>query len=225
MVSKDRVKQFRLQHGWSQEQLASITGMSTRTVQRIEKSGDCSLESQMALSSAFGISPDELSQDISNKINESNKNLSGVFYIGILTLVLGSIYIFGGSLQILIHQQIIAIFVLAFLAMSFMANGSENTFMIITLLKRFVFGVGKLTNPQLFVRTIRRQIIHSYASGGVACLLSSLFLFSSSNDGNNLYLKLTLYAVISLLYSVVLSELLLRPTKQRLEAELLEPAI
>lgn len=224
MVSKEIVKQLRLQHGWSQEQLASITSISTRTVQRIEKSGDCSLESKMALASAFGISPDELNQDLSNKLKVHNKSSSGIFYIGILLLVLGFVYIFGGTLQILIHQQIIAIFVLAFLAMSFMANGSENTFAIFTLLKRFVFGVGKLTNPQLFVRTIQRQIIHSYASGGVACLLSSLLLISSSNNGNDFYLVLTLYVVISLLYSIILSELVLRPTKQRLEAELLESA-
>ena len=67
MISNDKIKYLRLQHGWSQEQLASITGISARTVQRIEKTGDCSLESQMALASAFSIAPDELTLDFTKK--------------------------------------------------------------------------------------------------------------------------------------------------------------
>ena len=57
MISSEQVKFMRLQHGWSQQHLASITDISVRTIQRIEKDGDCSLESKMALASAFGVAP------------------------------------------------------------------------------------------------------------------------------------------------------------------------
>jgi DNA-binding XRE family transcriptional regulator len=50
-----KIKQLRIDNGWTQDQLAQITGLSYRTIQRIEKSGRCSLESKMALSSAFNI--------------------------------------------------------------------------------------------------------------------------------------------------------------------------
>ena len=55
VVCPDKVKQLRIDNGWTQDQLAQITGLSYRTIQRIEKSGRCSLESKMALSSAFDI--------------------------------------------------------------------------------------------------------------------------------------------------------------------------
>jgi transcriptional regulator with XRE-family HTH domain len=62
-VSHKKVKKLRLDNGWSQEQLARITGLSYRTIQRIERNGRCSLDSKMALSSAFGISFLELSSE------------------------------------------------------------------------------------------------------------------------------------------------------------------
>jgi transcriptional regulator with XRE-family HTH domain len=60
-VSHQKVKNLRLDNGWTQDQLARITSLSYRTIQRIEKDGRCSLDSKMALSSAFGISFSELS--------------------------------------------------------------------------------------------------------------------------------------------------------------------
>ena len=50
-----RLKQLREQRGWSQEQLAEIAGLSTRTVQRVEASGAASLETRMALAVALGV--------------------------------------------------------------------------------------------------------------------------------------------------------------------------
>lgn len=60
-VCHEKVKKLRLDNGWTQEQLARITSLSYRTIQRIERDGRCSLDSKMALSSAFGISFIELS--------------------------------------------------------------------------------------------------------------------------------------------------------------------
>lgn len=36
------IRKLRLQRGWSQEQLAELTGLSTRTIQRIERGQPCS---------------------------------------------------------------------------------------------------------------------------------------------------------------------------------------
>src|SRR5580658_4092166 len=61
-VSSDIVRELRRERGWSQEQLASIAGLSERTIQRIETGGDCSLDSKMALASAFELPPSALSR-------------------------------------------------------------------------------------------------------------------------------------------------------------------
>ncbi len=54
-VNAPLIKQSREGRGWSQEHLASITGLSARTIQRIETTGVASAESKMALASALEI--------------------------------------------------------------------------------------------------------------------------------------------------------------------------
>jgi len=49
------VKKLRLKRGWSQQQLATMTGLNVRTIQRIERGRIPSLESQKALASVFEI--------------------------------------------------------------------------------------------------------------------------------------------------------------------------
>ena len=49
------VKKLRLKRGWSQQQLAIMTGLNVRTIQRIERGRIPSLESQKALASVFEI--------------------------------------------------------------------------------------------------------------------------------------------------------------------------
>lgn len=62
------VRKLRLRNGWSQEQLAEMTGLSVRTIQRIERGQPASLESQKALASVFEVDittfqTSELTQD------------------------------------------------------------------------------------------------------------------------------------------------------------------
>ena len=49
------IQKLRLQRGWSQEQLAELSGLSVRTVQRIEKGQLASAESLKSLASVFDI--------------------------------------------------------------------------------------------------------------------------------------------------------------------------
>ncbi len=49
------VRKLRLQRGWSQDQLAEFTGLSVRTIQRVERGQRPSLESSKALASVFEV--------------------------------------------------------------------------------------------------------------------------------------------------------------------------
>ena len=49
------IQKLRLQRGWSQEQLADVSGLSVRTVQRLERGQTGSLESLNALAAVFEI--------------------------------------------------------------------------------------------------------------------------------------------------------------------------
>ena len=47
------IQKMRLQRGWSQEQLAEVSGLSVRTIQRLERGQTASVESLKALASVF----------------------------------------------------------------------------------------------------------------------------------------------------------------------------
>jgi len=49
------IKRLRLQRAWSQEELAECSGISVRTIQRLEKGGQMSLESRKALAATFDL--------------------------------------------------------------------------------------------------------------------------------------------------------------------------
>jgi len=55
LLDKHRLITERQQRAWSQTQLADVSGLSLRTIQRIEKNGKASLESVKALASVYSI--------------------------------------------------------------------------------------------------------------------------------------------------------------------------
>jgi len=57
------IRKLRLDKGWSQEQLAEISGVSTRTIQRIERGKTASLESLKCLAAVFETEITNLRED------------------------------------------------------------------------------------------------------------------------------------------------------------------
>lgn len=49
------IQKLRLQRGWSQQQLAELSGLSTRTIQRLENGHGASVESLKALAAVFEV--------------------------------------------------------------------------------------------------------------------------------------------------------------------------
>ena len=56
------IQKLRLQRGWSQEQLAEVSGLSVRTIQRLERGQPGSLESMKALAAVFETDFDRLKE-------------------------------------------------------------------------------------------------------------------------------------------------------------------
>ena len=59
-IDSTLVKKLRTAENWSQEQLSEKSGLSLRTIQRLENGGNASIESLRALAAAFGIDSTEL---------------------------------------------------------------------------------------------------------------------------------------------------------------------
>lgn len=57
------VQKLRLQHGWSQQQLAELSGLSVRTIQRIEGGQTANTETLKSLASVFEIDFNQLTSE------------------------------------------------------------------------------------------------------------------------------------------------------------------
>lgn len=57
------IKKLRDERAWSQEHLASVAGVSLRTIQRVESEGRASVETRMALAAAFNIDVAQLATE------------------------------------------------------------------------------------------------------------------------------------------------------------------
>lgn len=68
------LKELRLEKGWSQEQLAEISGVSTRTVQRLEKGEKPGMETLKALAAAFETSSTELQKKLNGDMEQETMN-------------------------------------------------------------------------------------------------------------------------------------------------------
>ena len=66
------VQKLRLQRGWSQQQLAELSGLNVRTIQRIEKGQEPSVESLKSLAAVFNVEFSTLKeQGMDNVISEN----------------------------------------------------------------------------------------------------------------------------------------------------------
>jgi transcriptional regulator with XRE-family HTH domain len=69
-VKVDLVLQMRKAKAWSQDELATVSGLNLRTIQRIEKEATASLQSMKALASAFDMNIRDLEYEESEMISE-----------------------------------------------------------------------------------------------------------------------------------------------------------
>tara|TARA_R110002012_G_scaffold127225_1_gene279414 strand:+ start:9178 stop:9636 length:459 start_codon:yes stop_codon:yes gene_type:complete len=89
------IKKMRLERHWSQEQLADMSGLSIRTIQRIEKGENAGLESLKSLAAVFetNIEDSDKKQDLEQIIKEEEyiQNIKGLYKltaVAILSLLL-----------------------------------------------------------------------------------------------------------------------------------------
>jgi transcriptional regulator with XRE-family HTH domain len=77
------VRKLRLEKGWSQEQLAEMSGLSVRTVQRIERGQNPSLESLKSLAAVFEneVSDLKMEANMSNQAKISVEEEQAIIYV------------------------------------------------------------------------------------------------------------------------------------------------
>jgi len=87
-----KIKSLREKHCWSQDELASISGLSIRTIQRVEKTGNSSLETMKALASVFKVDPLSLNNQapIQNVTFSFISKFGWILFLSLSIILLGA---------------------------------------------------------------------------------------------------------------------------------------
>ncbi len=91
-LSGAAVRQSRIERGWSQEQLAIASGLSLRTIQRVESEGIASLGTAASLAATFAVPLPQLQdRPAASQPEQSGIGGYGTLYLGLAVLMLAAI--------------------------------------------------------------------------------------------------------------------------------------
>lgn len=215
-VSPSRIKQLRADNGWSQEQLAEISGLSYRTIQRIEKDGSCSSESHRALASAFSLSPNELISEYKESIGNGSLNSGGILGLFLIVgLVSIQFYLPGSNAIFFDFISLLLVCGITF-SLSAMSSGLHETVEALQLVKWLIVEPENEINCQRYLPILRRLIAYSYSSGIVSTLIGSVAVFSAAEEYQGDIMQGIAIACLTMVYGVVLAEFIFRPVKNKL---------
>jgi transcriptional regulator with XRE-family HTH domain len=88
-ISPAVVRRSRIERGWSQEQLAIASGLSLRTVQRVEAEGIASLSTAASLAATYGIPLIQLQGEPPSPRVRQAPGIHSTLFLGLALLMLG----------------------------------------------------------------------------------------------------------------------------------------
>ncbi|MFD2167226.1 helix-turn-helix domain-containing protein [Thalassotalea euphylliae] len=220
-ISPEKIKFFRKENGWSQEVLAKASGLSLRTIQRVEKDGNASSETLLSIAAALNKSQTELLH-VSSQIEAFWKwrnimqNLLALFVVAAAIIML---LLLGGDLGMfadIYGAVFLLMFMYACTVISFGAHG----------LGKSVIGLKYLLTSQVtpsastrYLRFIfRKQLVFVYAGSFVAFLVGSISILSNQASIESIVAFNAAWAVnlLILLYAAIFAEGVLRPLYTKL---------
>ena len=219
-ISTNRLKNLRAENGWSQEQLAEISSISQRTIQRIEKDGNCSPETQMALASALNISPSELLDEYRSEIGNGIFNIGGIMGgLILMTLLITIVAWEWNDVSVFVNGWLFSFVALTVISLSLLTNGFLRTFSAFIVIKWLFKEPENAKSAQQILPVLRRLIVYSYSAGVFWCLTEIVEAghYSINNQAGNNMVSEIMVSFLSILYGVLLAEFLFRPLKNRLE--------
>ncbi len=218
-LSPERVKHFRKDNGWSQELLAKASGLSLRTIQRAEKDGNSSAETQLALAAALNISPKELFPVSSTlDVNWKRKNIMQSFLaLIVVTGVVVMLAILAGGVSQFIDVQSMLFVMLFMYAATVIAFGSSGLIKSIKGLSYlFASEISSTPATEYLSLIFKKQIYFIYGAALIGLLIGSIAIHTNVDEAIVFHRA---YAVnlIVLLYSAIFAEGILRPLSAKLE--------
>ena len=105
------IQKLRLQRGWSQEQLAELSGLSVRTIQRLERGQTASVESLKSIASVFEVDFSTLKEPAMDASTNQNVSADEALALAHVRRIKGFYIHFAQYVAIIIFLAIINIIV------------------------------------------------------------------------------------------------------------------
>jgi len=220
-LSQEKIIFLRKERGWSQEKLAIIAGLGERTIQRIEKEGNASLESALALASAFELSPKDLQQDtseVSSQIKPSNQDINWAGLLGFVVLLFASSMVIELTAKYKTWEMVSAgvVFGLS-LTFSFVSFGFNKTKALIMATAWIVKPPKAYTGLNQLILQAKAFIEYIYIVGLVSAIVCGLTIAVHTDIEPDHLVDYFTYLIRPLLYAILFAEIWFRPLKKRLE--------
>ncbi|WDD98409.1 helix-turn-helix domain-containing protein [Thalassomonas actiniarum] len=222
-LSPERIKYLRHDNGWSQELLAKASGLSLRTIQRAEKEGNSSLETQQAIAAALNVKQEELfAVSPTPNVNWKRTNMMQSFIA--LLVVAGAIlmlFLLGGELK---HFSdfygglFLALFMYACTAVAFGPHGLMKSIRGLRYL--FASEISPSPASDYLSLIFKKQITFLYGGALIGLLTGSVAIHSHHGALDSDTSLHTAYAVnlLILLYGAIIAEAIFRPLAIKLES-------
>ena len=225
-ISAEKLKQLRLERGLSQDLLAKQSGLSLRTIQRLEQAGGGSPESLLALSASLNVSPQALRHSSVPTIShwsfaQRSVQLSALLLLLALHLALVSLASHG---QFSIYLDLVSLlFLLLFVpGVTLVAAGPMGLIMsIINLSLLWQHATGTVAERRFLQQLYQLQYRLCYGSALVLSLLGLVSVFYHSPHLSTASLQGALGVLcLGWLYAACAAELLLRPVLFKLKVSI-----
>ncbi len=219
-ISPAKIVTLRKDRGWSQEKLATMSGVSERTIQRAEKDGSCSLETKLALAAVFEISPTELSgpanegqakQSVTYKTDWSGA--LGLFVLGLLAPAMVLLTATEGQWE-LTSAAIVWGLTIVIVMMNFGAKATYNFFDKTSWIVKHPSYVQGLNH---YISLGNSVIKFAYIIGIAATIVTSLTIAVHAPEMLGDKVKYFSIVIRPLVHAMLFNELWIRPYKSKME--------
>lgn len=217
LLNTTKLKDLRREQNFTQEALSLASGLSLRTIQRIERTGSASVSSVSAICNALNVSTKKLDTDGDHitMVFQKEVIMRGLFTLGLIAVIFFVLFHLAG--QIAFYFDVVTlIFILAFPCLiTVLTFGVSGLFRSIYNLKSLFSSEIRGGEPARFLAKIYRcQITYCYAGAvfGFVIGLVALLNNQSSLKGNGMATNF-----LTLFYALILCELVLRPVAHKLE--------
>lgn len=220
-ISSSQVIQLRRERGWSQEKLAAISGLSERTIQRVEKDGKCSLDTKMALATAFEVSPTEFTPNACEPLQpvEYKVDWSGAFGLFIFGLSIPLVILLTGTHGLWEMASFFTVIGLSVI-MSIMVYGAKRTYYLFDKTSWIVRYPSRAAGLNEMIVQAASLISNTYIIGCIASLVAALALAIHQPEMTTTIANFIPIVIKPLVYAVLFSEFWFRPYKRKMESML-----